>query len=77
MPLFPLLYLLAFKNVEVEMPILLSLPRVFVGLRTPKVEEDGLICFFFMFFIVVGHLFLLNMFIGIVINVFNTEKENL
>ena len=51
MPLFPLLYLLAFKNVEVEMPILLSLPRVFVGLRTHKVEEDGLICFFFMFFI--------------------------
>jgi len=32
---------------------------------------------FFMAFIVVGHLFLLNMFIGIVINVFNTEKENL
>lgn len=32
---------------------------------------------FFMAFIIVGHLFLLNMFIGIVINVFNTEKENL
>jgi hypothetical protein len=33
--------------------------------------------FFFMAFIIVGHLFLLNMFIGIVINVFNNEKENL
>lgn len=32
---------------------------------------------FFMFFIIVGHLFLLNMFVGIVINVFNQEKETL
>ena len=32
---------------------------------------------FFFFFIIVGHLFLLNMFVGIVINVFNQEKETL
>ena len=43
----------------------------------PRRAMGTMDCFFFMAFIVVGHLFLLNMFIGIVINVFNTEKENL
>lgn len=39
-----------------------------------KVNFD---CVFFIAFIIVGHLFLLNMFVGIVINVFNQEKETL
>lgn len=34
-------------------------------------------CAYFLTFIIVGHLFLLNMFVGIVINVFNQEKETL
>ena len=33
--------------------------------------------FFFIFFMIVGSLFILNMFVGIVINVFNKEKETL
>lgn len=33
--------------------------------------------FFFIFFMIVGSLFILNMFVGIVINVFNMEKETL
>jgi hypothetical protein len=33
--------------------------------------------FFFFLFMVVGSLFILNMFVGIVINVFNAEKETL
>jgi len=33
--------------------------------------------FFFILFMVVGSLFILNMFVGIVINVFNKEKETL
>jgi hypothetical protein len=33
--------------------------------------------FFFISFMIVGSLFILNMFVGIVINVFNKEKEEL
>jgi hypothetical protein len=33
--------------------------------------------FFFILFMIVGSLFILNMFVGIVINVFNKEKEAL
>jgi hypothetical protein len=33
--------------------------------------------FFFILFMIVGSLFILNMFVGIVINVFNKEKETL
>ena len=32
---------------------------------------------FFILFMIVGYLFVLNMFVGIVINVFNNEKEDL
>ena len=32
---------------------------------------------FFIFFMIVGSLFILNMFVGIVINMFNLEKEAL
>ena len=43
----------------------------------PEQARSVMDILFLMAFIIIGHLFLLNMFIGIVINVFNTEKENL
>ena len=43
----------------------------------PMKNSRPLSVFFFIFFMIVGSLFILNMFVGIVINVFNKEKEEL
>ena len=42
------------------------------------IENNGIYwTFYFVAFVVVGSLFILNMFVGIVINVFNNEKDTL
>jgi len=33
--------------------------------------------FFFVFFMIIGSLFILSLFVGVVINTFNVEKEKL
>ena len=48
------------------------------GIYQEPIENNGRYwTFYFMAFMVVGSLFILNMFVGIVINVFNIEKETL
>lgn len=43
----------------------------------PKKNEQPFNCLFFFSFMFVGSLFVLNMFVGVTINVFNTEKDTL
>ena len=45
--------------------------------QEPIVDNGPYWTFYFVFFMIVGSLFVLNMFVGIVINVFNKEKETL
>jgi len=48
------------------------------SLADSVIESDQwLTVAFFIFFMIVGSLFILNMFVGIVINMFNLEKEAL
>lgn len=41
----------------------------------PAADTNKSFFFFFMFYMFVGSLFVLNMFVGVTINVFNKEKE--
>ena len=43
----------------------------------PRKNENPGYIVFFCFFMIIGSLFLLNLFVGVVINVFNKEKEKL
>jgi hypothetical protein len=43
----------------------------------PKRDTGVIWVFFFIIFIIVGSLFILNLFVGVVINTFNDEKEKL
>ena len=43
--------------------------------RMPVADTTKSYFFFFMLYILVGSLFVLNMFVGVTINVFNKEKE--
>jgi hypothetical protein len=43
----------------------------------PKRENSMIWVLFFILFIIVGSLFILNLFVGVVINTFNEEKEKL
>ena len=45
--------------------------------QVPRRNENPFFVFFFMFFMVIGTLFILNLFIGVVINTFDKEKEKL
>jgi hypothetical protein len=45
--------------------------------KQPKRENSIIISFFFIFFIVFGSFFILNLFVGVVIGTFNNEKENI
>ena len=45
--------------------------------QVPKRNNKLAFIFFFSFFMVVGSLFILNLFVGVVINTFNIEKEKL
>jgi hypothetical protein len=41
----------------------------------PSLNSNPYMCLFFFFYMFVGSLFVLNMFVGVTINVFNREKE--
>ena len=43
----------------------------------PMLNHNRFSVFFFIFFIIMGSLFILNMFVGVVISVFNAQKEKL
>jgi hypothetical protein len=43
----------------------------------PQMDSNPYFCLFFFFYMFVGSLFVLNMFVGVTINVFNKEKEQL
>jgi hypothetical protein len=43
----------------------------------PSMDTNPYYCLFFFFYMFVGSLFILNMFVGVTINVFNKEKEQL
>ena len=45
--------------------------------QVPKRNNSAAFVFFFMFFMIVGTLFILNLFVGVVINTFDKEKEKL
>ena len=45
--------------------------------QVPRRNEQPAFVFFFCFFMIVGSLFILNLFVGVVINTFNIEKEKL
>jgi hypothetical protein len=45
--------------------------------QVPRKNENPGYIVFFCFFMIIGSLFLLNLFVGVVINVFNKEKEKL
>ena len=45
--------------------------------KIPKIDNGMGSVFFFMSFVVVGSLFILNLFVGVVINTFNNEQERL
>jgi len=45
--------------------------------RQPERGSQMLAVLYFMAFIIVGSLFVLNLFVGVVINTFNSEKERL
>ena len=45
--------------------------------QVPRRNNKPAFIFFFSFFMIVGSLFLLNLFVGVVINTFNIEKEKL
>ena len=45
--------------------------------REPQLKRNIYWVFFFMAFIIVGSQFLMNLFVGVVINTFNSEKEKL
>ena len=45
--------------------------------QVPRRNENPFFVFFFMFFMVIGTLFILNLFVGVVINTFDKEKEKL
>ena len=45
--------------------------------QVPKSKDFGLTVIFFLVIIFFFHLFILNMFVGIVINVFSEEKKTL
>lgn len=43
----------------------------------PQLDRNRFASLFYVFFMILGSLFILNMFVGVVINVFNQEKEEL
>jgi hypothetical protein len=43
----------------------------------PQLHKSSLAVFYFILFIIFGHLFVLNMFVGVVVGCFIQEKENL
>ena len=45
--------------------------------QVPRRNNQMAFIFFFSFFMVCGSLFVLNLFVGVVINTFNIEKEKL
>ena len=45
--------------------------------RMPEKDSSPYNCFFFFIYMLFGNLFVLNMFVGVTINVFNQEKETL
>ena len=45
--------------------------------QEPQPENKRLSVFYFMLFIIFGHLFVLNMFVGVVVGCFIQEKEDL
>ena len=45
--------------------------------QVPLRNNNPAFIFFFMFFMIIGTLFILNLFIGVVINTFDKEKEKL
>ena len=45
--------------------------------KMPVLSNNMLNVFFFVFFMLMGSLFILNMFVGVVISVFNVQKERL
>lgn len=45
--------------------------------QVPRRDNNMIFILFFSFFMVVGSLFILNLFVGVVINTFNIEKEKL
>ena len=45
--------------------------------QEPRPENKRLSVFYFMLFIIFGHLFVLNMFVGVVVGCFIQEKEDL
>ena len=49
-----------------------------VGMHKQPVRDNAMYWIaFFVFFIIVGNLFILNLFVGVVISTFNSEKEKL
>ena len=45
--------------------------------QVPSRNKHPAFVFFFIFFMIVGTLFILNLFVGVVINTFDKEKEKL
>ena len=45
--------------------------------QAPQRGKHPAFIFFFIFFMIVGTLFILNLFVGVVINTFDKEKEKL
>ena len=45
--------------------------------QVPERNKSQGFIFFFVFFMIIGSLFILNLFVGVVINTFNVEKEKL